>query len=388
MAYFVLFIFFALYFGAHWLVYCFFVCILDWREINQKFYLKITLTFLAASFILAFFISHFFDNFLTQIFYIFSGMWLGVLVNVVIFIALFFLVYFFCRIFKVNLHKKLLGFLFLGLAILLSIYGIINVFRLQVNHIEVSIKDLPPQWENKKIVQLSDVHLGRVLGKLFLRQVVGETNQLNPDLIVITGDLFDATDGTMFELAKLFKEFNSRQGIFYVTGNHEVYLGTDEIKNAIAGTNVELLNDEVRTIDGLQFIGISYPEFTEVKNIDKIITMNPDFDSAKPSVLLYHSPSSILSDGNSDHSDAYFRPDMDFDTAKKLGIDLQLSGHTHRGQIFPFNFITRVIFQGYDYGLHTLDDFNIYTSSGTGVWGPTMRTSSRSEIVEIVLKRK
>lgn len=388
MAYFVLFLFFALYFGAHWLVYCFFVCILDCRSINQKYYLKLILSFLAVSFIAAFFVSHFWDNLLTKIFYIFSGLWIGVLINLVIFIALFFLFYSTSKIIKKDINKRIAGALVIFLALAVSVYGIINVFTVRVNHIEVKIKDLPAAWENKKIVQLTDMHLGRVLGESFLLQVIGKTNQLEPDVIVITGDLFDATDGSMFELSQLFKQFQAKQGVFYVTGNHEVYLGIPEISKAIQDTGVVFLNDEIKVVNDLQFIGVSYPEFNQIKDMESIISGNSLFSLEKPSILLYHSPSSLLSDGSSTHADAYFRPDMDFQSAQKLGIDLQISGHTHRGQLFPFNFITKVIFQGFDYGLHTLGDFNIYTSSGTGVWGPTMRTSGHPEITEIVLKRK
>jgi predicted MPP superfamily phosphohydrolase len=120
-------------------------------------------------------------------------------------------------------------------------------------------------------------------------------------------------------------------------------------------------------IDGLQVIGISYPQRGHSLDFAEKIARLRGFDPALPSILLYHSPTHIAQ-------------------AKAAGISLQLAGHVHQGQIFPLQFITRLIFGGYYHGLHTEGDYSLYTSSGTGTWGPTMRTGNYPEITVIHLE--
>ena len=176
--------------------------------------------------------------------------------------------------------------------------------------------------------------------------------------------------------------------IYYITGNHEIYSGVDRAFDALKKTSIIALDDKIVEIDGLQLIGSSFPEFNEEKNFKEILKSDENFSLEKPAILLAHSPSDVFAqqDGNVSHNNIYWMPNVDFSQAQELGIDLQLSGHAHKGQIFPFNFVTKLIFKGYDYGLHRIGDFQIYISSGTGVWGPTIRTGSWSEIVAIELK--
>jgi len=388
MIYFILFTFFAAYFGAHWLVYCFFVCVLDCRKDIHKYILRFSLILLASSFFFAFTISHYWDNILTRIFYTVSGLWLGLLLNLTLFIVAFSLLRFIFILSKIEFNKKVYSRIFLALAIVYTFYGIINVFLIDTKNVTVKIDNLPTAWQGKKIVQISDVHLGRVLGANFMNMVASKVNKAEPDLIVITGDLFDATDGHLDRFTDSLNSLQAQKGIYYVTGNHEIYLGPIEVEKALAKTKINFMNDQIVTLDGLQLIGINYPGFGEKKDISSIIKNNKNFSLENPSILLFHSPSSILSNGGNNHSDVYLNPDTDFKGARDLGVDLQLSGHTHRGQLFPFNLITQIIFKGYDYGLHELGNFSIYTTSGTGVWGPTMRTSGRSEIVVITLEKR
>src|SRR3989339_711047 len=183
-------------------------------------------------------------------------------------------------------------------------------------------------------------------------------------------------------------QIKSKKGTYYVTGNHETYLGLEEVFAILAKTNINVLNDRVVNVDGLQIIGISYPG-NGGKDAQNIIKNDENFSLEKPSILLYHSPTNLFSFETSSgdwHRNIYWTPDVSFSVARNLGADLQLSGHTHRGQIFPFNFITHYIYGGYDYGLHQIEDFAIYITSGTGVWGPPVRTGGDSEIVVITLE--
>jgi hypothetical protein len=130
---------------------------------------------------------------------------------------------------------------------------------------------------------------------------------------------------------------------------------------------VRILADETVLIDGLQVIGISYPEPGHSKDFARAIAKLPSFDPALPSILLYHSPTHIAE-------------------AKAAGVSLQLSGHAHHGQILPIQFISRLVYGRYYHGLHVEGDYTHYASSGAGTWGPTMRTGNHPEIAVIRLE--
>ena len=124
--------------------------------------------------------------------------------------------------------------------------------------------------------------------------------------------------------------------------------------------------------------------------------MNP-FDTGgcyraeKPSILLYHTPTDVhqsFGDRNTQQIQSYFNPETRFSFAAEAGVDLQLSGHTHRGQMFPFGMLTRVLWNGFDRGLHKIGGLTLYVTSGTGTWGPPVRTGSRCEVVAITLRRR
>ena len=155
-------------------------------------------------------------------------------------------------------------------------------------------------------------------------------NAQQPEMILIDGDLFDGIDGdSLDELVEPLNKLTAPQGVYFVTGNHETYLGLSRAEHVLNQTKIKILDDEI--------------------------------------VLMYHQPTNIAD-------------------AKKLGIDLQLAGHTHNGQIWPIKFFVQMIFKGYEYGLHVEENYSEYTSAGLGTWGPPLRTGNRPEIVVIELK--
>lgn len=379
------FLFFGTIFFFHWLIYRFFARLFKVKKRLSLNTLRAVFIFLPLSFVLAMIMSHFWDNLATRIFYFCSGIWYGVFINLLIAACIFYSIIFILKLLKINFKNVFLAYVLFVTAILVSIFGILNVFYPGVKEVKININNLPDNWKGKTIVQLSDVHLGKVLGAEYLERLVKKTNSLNPDVILITGDLFDGMDGSLQRFVEPLNGFNAKDGIFYVNGNHEIYLGAEEAFSTIAKTNIKALRDDVVDINGLQIIGISYPDFNNGNDIEKIISENPVFNKNNPSILMFHAPTSISQKNDFNHRELYFSPNVEFQTAINLGADLQLSGHTHKGQLFPFNFLTHYIYSGFDYGLHRIGDFQIYISSGTGVWGPTMRTSGRSEIVKIIL---
>ena len=185
--------------------------------------------------------------------------------------------------------------------------------------------------------------------------------------------------------------FKAHKGIYFITGNHETYIGVHRALRVLNRTQIKILKNEVIDIDGLQVIGISYPGIKEISNIESLDKIKRNSAVKNPRIMLFHTPTNISpmdGDGLDRHFSTYWIPDTTYSTARNLGIDLQLSGHTHAGQIFPFGYLTRLIYKDFDYGLRQLDRFSIYTTSGVGTWGPPMRTGNSPEIVAIKITAK
>lgn len=369
MAQFIIFISLALVilFGAHYLLY---FSVIKFFSIVNSFYKNIllaTLSFLAVSFVLSSILARIQENILTRAFYFASGYWLGLLLNLIMAVAVIWLIVGIAGFSGMNINRTFLATIFFVLAIIYSFYGVWNALNPRIKNISVSIPNLPEQWKGKKIVQISDLHLGHVHGEDFMRKVSGKINLINPKVVTITGDLFDGMDGNLDYLAMAIKEIHAEKGIFFVTGNHETYLGVDKAFAALKKTDVKILQDEVVDVDGLKIIGLNYPNRGENKNEVEILQLLKKDFAGQPNILLNHAP-------------------FDIDKIKESGINLQLSGHTHKGQIFPFGYITKLVYKGYDYGLFEMGNYTLYITNGVGTWGPTMRTGNTPEIVAITLQ--
>ncbi|MCK5542120.1 MAG: metallophosphoesterase [Desulfobacterales bacterium] len=275
-----------------------------------------------------------------------------------------------------------------GLAIVYAGFCHYQFYKIEVTSLSVPIKNLPRQWEGKKIIQLSDLHLGGTKGFKFLEKLIPLTNDQNVDLILITGDLFDGATGSQEGYISKLNNLKAKQGVIFTSGNHEIYSGVEKSRKAIENSKIIMLDNKAIVIDGLQILGISYPEFKNTSFFDfndpKMYTKN------LPTILLYHTPTNIKASGKNlpeVRSSDYLAPDTTFSTAINNGISLQLSGHTHAGQFFPFTWVANKVFKGSHYGLHKIDDFYINISSGTGSWGPPLRSGYLSEIVVITLTK-
>ena len=355
-------------FGAHAVLGVSIAHFFSLSTLSQRLMLALIMTGLSASFIVASIRAHLYENLLTRVFYFVSGIWLGLLTYLVFSsIIIWIILWVAPRISAYRIDAPRLAVVFLALSITLSIFGIWNAFHPRIKEVSVRIPGLPAAWQDKKIVQLSDVHLGHIYRADFLQGVVAQANEMNPAMVVITGDLFDGMDGSLGDLVSPLRELRSEHGIFFVTGNHETYLGVEAVRGLLADAGVTVLDDEVADVDGLALIGISYPERGETKDMSETLRLlSPGF-AGRPNILLFHSPTRI-------------------DLFQSSGINLQLAGHTHLGQIFPFNYLTHRIFKGYDYGLfEEADGYSLYTTNGVGTWGPAMRIGNTPEIVVITL---
>ncbi len=354
-------------FLAHYFIYFSLVKFFKFEAAKLKLFLTILLICLPLSFILSSLLAHYYDGAFFRTLYFITGLWLGLFVTLVTFFTLAWIVYGFVQFVGWRVELSWFGGLALILAVLYSTYGVFNAIDPEVKNITVDIKNLPQEWQGQKVVQISNVHLGHVFGQKFFDKLVKEINNLHPAAVFITGDLFDGMGDDFDYLASALNSIQAPKGVYFITGNHETYFGVDKAYDILNKTKVKIFHNDMVLVNGLQIIGINYLERSGQESIGEIIKKISNYDVNDPSILLYHSPVQI-------------------DEAKSAGIKLQLSGHTHRGQIFPLHYITSLVYKGYDYGLHQLGDFTIYTSSGIGTWGPTMRTGATPEIVAITLK--
>jgi len=323
---------------------------------------------LPSIFIASSILAHWTDNLFSRSVYFCSGLWLGVGLTLIFTFAMAWGAWGAARLFTHSPSPIMFGWTAVTLACLYSAYGLWNAYHPRARNLTVRIKNLPPVWRGRKVVQLSDIHLGYILRAGFASRLVAMVNAENPDLVAITGDLFDGVDGKLADLVAPLNALRAPLGIYFVTGNHETYLGVERAYAALRTTRVRILADQMVMIDGLQVIGIRYPERGHSRDLTQVIANLPGFNPALPSILLYHSPTHIAE-------------------VKAAGVNLQLSGHAHHGQIFPIQFISRLVYGRYYHGLHVEGDYTLYTSSGAGTWGPTMRTGNHPEIVVIRLEQ-
>jgi hypothetical protein len=352
---------------SHYFIYSSIAYFFSITSKGSKVILALVLFLLPISFIALMILARWSDNYFLRALYFSSGLWLGVSLTLITFFAFTWAAWGATRLVTHSPSRTLFGLATVLLVGLWCGYGVWNAYHPRIEHVRVRMKNLPSDWRGKKLVQLSDVHLGHILGTAFLRDIVQKVNTLDPVMVLITGDLFDGMDGRLDELVVPLNDLRAPWGIYFVTGNHETYLGTDRAFAALRKTKVRILHDEMVVVNGLQIIGIDFPEREFSKDIAAVIQTLPEYNRQMPSLLLYHSPTQV-------------------EQAKAAGIRLQLSGHTHHGQIFPIQIISRLIYQKYYTGLHVEGDYTIYTSSGAGTWGPTMRTGNHPEITVIHLE--
>jgi predicted MPP superfamily phosphohydrolase len=241
--------------------------------------------------------------------------------------------------------------------------------NLGVTRLEIPLKGLPPEMDGFTIVQVSDLHYGMLMENGKLSRVVERVNELKPDLIVITGDLVDEGVSHMEEMAQPLKLLKSRHGVLAVTGNHEYYAGVNRAVAIMKSAGIEVLRNETKVLpSGLQILGVDDPTGSRrmgepAADLEKQLSR---LDREKPSILLSHQP-------------------IHFEKAASFGVGLQLSGHTHGGQLYPIIYLSRMIYPRTP-GLHQIGESKLYVSRGAGTWGPPMRLGSPPEIVHIRLR--
>jgi hypothetical protein len=238
--------------------------------------------------------------------------------------------------------------------------------------VEVRLRRWPRALDGLRIVQISDVHLGSLLGRRFAADLARRVNALGPDLVAVTGDLVDGSVRHLAREVEPLRALRARLGVYFVTGNHDHYSGADDWAGMASSLGMRVLRNERVAIeaDGASFdlAGVEdhHAHLVSGAHAEDLPAALDGRDPDRPVILLAHDPST-------------------FKEASRRGVDLQLSGHTHGGQIFPFGLLVRLAVP-FVAGLYERNGSLLYVSRGTGFWGPPMRLLAPAEITELVLR--
>ncbi|HEU0231044.1 MAG TPA: metallophosphoesterase [Burkholderiaceae bacterium] len=262
------------------------------------------------------------------------------------------------------------------LTMLAVLLGLFNARRMpRLVDVDVPIPDLPDSLHDFTIAQISDLHVGSTIKRPYVRRVVDAVNRLKPDIITLTGDLVDGSVALLASDVAPLSGLQAKEGVYAVTGNHEYYSGAGAWVAEYRRLGMDVLMNQHRVIHrgGALLVVAGVTDFT-AERFDSRQACNPVAAlraaprEAAARILLAHQPRTAAD-------------------AAKAGFDLQLSGHTHGGQFWPWPYFVSLQ-QPYVAGLHRLDKLLIYVSRGTGYWGPPMRLGARSEITRLRLRRQ
>ncbi|MEK4520863.1 metallophosphoesterase [Psychrobacillus sp. FSL W7-1493] len=266
-------------------------------------------------------------------------------------------------------HKtqKWAGFVTLGLVVFFLAYGTYNAYSPVVRSYDIRIEKGTSTLDSLDIAMAADTHFGLLSGKDHAERLVKEINALNPDVILLPGDLFDDDIQPFLDqkIDEILSGLDAPFGVYATLGNHDRHDGTmQELIEALEHSGIHVLYDEIIEVQG---------QFTLIGRKDRIDrdrlpldSLMKDVTPSKPNILLDHQP-------------------YELDLAQQEGIDLMVSGHTHGGQVFPGNLITNAIYEN-DWGHLQKEQMHTIVTSGFGFWGPPIRIGTRSEIVMIQIE--
>ncbi len=306
--------------------------------------------------------------------YLASSYWFGSMVYLTIFITIFRIIGLLNKSIDIDFISSFnAGLLLLVIVLGLLAYGSINAKNLKVTSYDIELPKEADTLEELHVALLSDIHLGSLQDK-GMKKLVDKINSIKPDIVLIAGDIIDANrdiDSKELELKEYnFKKIKSTYGIYASLGNHDYDDKGDSAyrieRFKQAGVNV-LRDSAIKIADSFYIIGREdkfYERISRQKR-KKISVLMEDIDRKLPIIALDHQPT-------------------DLEEAEEAGVDLQLSGHTHKGQMFPFSLITNKVFK-VDYGYLKMKELQVIVSSGARTWGPPIRIGSSSEVVDITI---
>jgi uncharacterized protein len=269
--------------------------------------------------------------------------------------------------------KRMTALIVFILVIIITVGGFLNTKMIITKTYKFKIKKNAGEMKSLNVVMASDIHLGTILGKSFLSKLKDEINKLNPDIILLAGDIIDEDISPVIKnnVGEELTQLKSKYGVYAITGNHEYIGGAEEACKYLSAHRVNVLRDSIVKIDNSfyivgredrakrQFLGQRRKELSDLMN---------GVDKSFPIILMDHQPFGL-------------------NEALENNIDLQLSGHTHYGQLWPVNYIVEKIYD-LSWGYAVNGNTHYYVSCGVGGWGPPIRTGSRPEIINFILNFK
>jgi predicted MPP superfamily phosphohydrolase len=302
-----------------------------------------------------------YSNPLVRLFYRLAAVWLGMVSFLFFAAGLSWMVFAAAGLLDLPLNAHLVVQIFFALAVGLSFGAVLNASWLRVRRVGIRLENLPETWLGRKAALISDLHLGHVRNGRFLQRIAALVMGQKPDAIFIAGDLYDGTAIDAPRAAEPLRKLQAPLGTYFVAGNHEQFGDDSKYLQAVAQAGVRVLSNEKVDLDGLQVVGVPYLHATHDEHFRKVLA-GVGLVRSRASILLTHAPE---------------RPAV----AAEAGISLQLSGHTHVGQFYPWTWMARRIYRQFVHGLSRVGKMQVYTSSGAGTWGPPLRLGSSPEIV-------
>jgi uncharacterized protein len=255
-----------------------------------------------------------------------------------------------------------------GAAALLGLYALFAAYWVRVTRVTIRLPNIPAYWNGRTIALVSDIHLGNFRGPAFSRHVVSRLMRLQPECILVGGDMFDGVKINVERAAQPWSALSAPSGVYFVGGNHDDYGGRKSYFGALRRVGMRVLDNERVDIHGIQLVGVHDLETHDPKVFRGFLD-KARIDPSRASILLAHRPENLS-------------------VPEEAGVSLQLSGHTHRGQFWPWTLVARRVHRDFAYGLNRFGRMTVFTSSGVGTWGPPFRLGTRSEIVLIRLESK
>ena len=250
----------------------------------------------------------------------------------------------------------------LGITVVVLVAGYINYRHFHVEHVTIET-DKPIEGGSLRLVAISDVHLGRGTTRSDLARYVEKINSENPDIVVIVGDLIDNSilPVESADMCREFERVNARYGIYMTAGNHEYISGIEACRNYLKTTPIQLLSDSIaKPLKGVDIVCRDDRQNLRRARLDSLLAKS---DKGHFTIVLDHQPNAIAE-------------------SQKCSVDLHLSGHTHRGQIFPLNLLTDHIFEQ-SHGYRMWGDTHAYVMTGLSLWGPPFRIGTHSEMLVV-----
>jgi hypothetical protein len=343
---------------------------------NNKLVYAISFFVLAGLFIFAKILESKHSSVITDAFNIIGGFWLAFMLYGFLFFLLSDIILLIIRIpgivkgDSIVIFRKWSFIIIISISALLIIGGFINAIIPFTREYNLTINKSAGQVKTLRIVAVSDIHLGSIIRKRSLKKMSGIIKDLKPDLVLLLGDIVDGEIGPVMrgDLLQYFSYPDCTDGLYAITGNHEFIGGAARTIPYIESKGIRILKDEMVTLQGgIQLIGRIDRDSYRFYRKERLSLgeLMKQADTTKPVILLDHQP-------------------FHLDETAKYGIDLQLSGHTHNGQMWPLNYVTSMIYE-LSTGYLKKRNTNFIVSSGYGLWGPRVRSASRSEVLLINL---